>query len=89
MSTWMCENCCRGTGMGCKAAAGCRVTLEGAHSWQSATQAVMSLFLQVHTTRSCMQSCFVALAPGWAWLWNVLKTWWRWPSGMTGGGWRL
>jgi len=41
MSTWMCENRWQGTGMSCKAAAGCRVTLERAHSWQSATQAVM------------------------------------------------
>jgi len=50
MSMWMWENHCRGTGIGCKAAAGCLVTLALEQVWQSLTHCVTSLLMQDHIT---------------------------------------
>ena len=87
MSTWMWENCCRGTGIGCRAAAGCLVTLALEQVWQSFTHCVTSLFMQDQATLWPM-ILLVALAPGCAIPWKASKTWRRWPSGITGRGWR-
>ncbi len=85
MSTWMWEKRCCGTGMGCTAAAGCLVTLERAHCWQSATHSLMSRFMHVHTTRSFI-ILLVAFAPGCACSWKAANTWRRYPRGITGRG---
>ena len=46
----MWENRCRGTGISCKAAASCLVTLALEQVWQSFTHCVTSLLIQDHIT---------------------------------------
>ena len=50
MSTWMWENRCQGTGIGCKGATGCLVTLALEQAWQSLTHYFTSLLMQDHIT---------------------------------------
>jgi len=48
MSTWMWENCCCSTGIGCMVAAGWLVTLALEQAWQSFTHSVMSSEIDFH-----------------------------------------
>ena len=72
-STWMCEKCWVGTGMGCTAAAGCLVTLAHPHSWKSATQLVMSCFMKGQVTGLPINHP-VALEPGCSRLWKAVNS---------------
>ena len=83
MSTWMWENRCWGTGIGCTA--GWLVTLALVQDWQSFTHSVTSLFMQDHTTLSVM-ILLVALVPGCATPWKASNTWRWWPKGIIGRG---